>query len=121
MCSSREQIYLLCPHMEVTEDVKLECKSYITIISHLDIPISVMSERPFLVLFMSLPKQFKTTGKKYFCFLTEKRSTRGSYRGSSPGLSFYLPSKVQGSWQSSPEANLAKSCLPTKPTCLPAY
>lgn len=58
--------------MEVTQDVKFECKSYITIISHLDIPISVMSEWPFLVLFRSLPKQFKMTGKMTFVFLLKK-------------------------------------------------
>lgn len=32
MCSCGEQIYLLYPHMEVTQDVKLEHKSYITTI-----------------------------------------------------------------------------------------
>lgn len=49
--------------MEAAQDVKSECTSDITVISHLDIPISVMPERPFLVSFMSLPKQFKTNGK----------------------------------------------------------
>lgn len=70
-----------------------------------------MSEWPFLVLFMALLKQFKTTGERHFCFLTEKRPTWGSLRGSSPGLSFYLPSKIQN--QSYSDASLAKSCLPT--------
>lgn len=103
-CSSREQIYLLCPHMEVAQDVKFECTSDITVISHLDIPISVMPERPFLVSFISLPKQFKTNGKT----TEKKKSTWGCYRGSSPGLSSYLPSKVQHSWPNLCWKNLGK-------------
>lgn len=112
-CSSREQIYLLCPHMEVAQDVKFECTSDITVISHLDIPISVMPERPFLVSFISLPKQFKTNGKTTG---KKKKSTWGCYRGSSPGLSFYLPSKVQHSWP-----NLSWKKPRETPACLPIH
>lgn len=123
MCSSREQIYLLCPHMEVTQDVKLECKSYITIISHLDIPISVMSERPFLVLFMSLPKQFKTIGKTTFVFLLKKDPRGGVIEVALQGFpstclaKFNTPGKalLKPTWQKA-------ACPPTYlPTCLPTY
>lgn len=58
--------------MEVTRDVKLECESYITVISRLDVTISVMPEWPFLVLLLSLPKQFKATGKTTFVFILQK-------------------------------------------------
>lgn len=111
-CSSREQIYLLCPHMEVAQDVKSECTSDITVISHLDIPISVMPERPFLVSFISLPKQFKTNGKT----TKKKKSVWGCYRGSSPGLPFYLPSKVQCSWPKFSWKNSGNTC---PAACLP--
>ena len=63
--------------------------------------------------------------ENYFCFLTEKRSTRGSYRGSSTGLSFYLPSRVQHSWPKFPWSKPGKKLpahLATCPlTCLPAW
>lgn len=111
-CSSREPIYLLCPHMEVAQDVKFECTSDITVISHLDIPISVMPERPFLVSFMSLPKQFKTNGKT-----TEKISMWGCYRAPQGFLST-CPAKFNIPGQSSPEK---KKKTRETPACLPTH
>lgn len=115
-CSSREPIYLLCPHMEVAQDVKFECTSDITVISHLDIPISVMPERPFLVSFMSLPKQFKTNGKT-----TEKISMWGCYRAPQ-GFPSTCPAKFNIPGQSSPEKkkkNSGNTCLPPNPPGTP--
>lgn len=118
-CSSREQIYLLCPHMEVTQDVKLECKSYITIISHLDIPISVMSERPFLVLFMSLPKQFKTTGKTTFVFLLKKETRGGVTEVTLQGFPSTCLPKFNTPGRALLELTWQKAACP--PSYLPAY
>jgi len=113
MCGSREQIHLLCPHVEVTQDVKFEHKSYITIISHLDIAISVMSEWPFLALFMSLPKRFETTGKTTFVFLLKKDPRGGVIEVAPQGFPSTCLAEFNTPDQSSPEASLAKSCLPT--------
>lgn len=112
-CSSREQIYLLCPHMEVAQDVKFECTSDITVISHLDIPISAMPERPFLVSFISLPKQFKTNGKT----TGEKKKIHVGLLQRELPRAFLLPAQQSSTF-------LAKSLLKKPretPACLPIH
>lgn len=115
-CSSREQIYLLCPHMEVAQDVKSECTSDITVISHLDIPTSVMPERPFLVSFISLPKQFKTNGKT----TKKKKNPCGVVTEGAPqGFPSTCPAKFNAPGQSSPEKTLETPAQ--LPACLPTH
>lgn len=105
--------------MEVAQDVKFECTSDITVISHLDIPISVMPERPFLVSFMSLPKQFKTNERT----MGEKKKNPCGVvtEGAPQGFPSTCPVKFNIPGQSSPEKKLGKHLPSSLPASQPTW